>query len=234
MDKGMDTAKQAEIQLEDSWRSRLANEFEKPYFAELRQFLKTEKAAGKSIYPPGPEIFNAYNSTPFNTVKVVIIGQDPYHGQGQAHGLCFSVRRGVRPPPSLVNIYKELRSDLSLETPAHGCLESWTHQGVFLLNAMLTVEKDQPASHKHIGWQHFTDATIRIISDQRPHVVFILWGAFAQQKEVLIDAEKHLILKSAHPSPFSADKGFFGCRHFSKTNTWLLDHNEEPVNWTVV
>lgn len=221
------------IQIEPGWKQQLAAEFDKPYFRHIRSFLKSEKAAGKVIFPPGPEIFNAFALTPFDKVKVVILGQDPYHGEGQAHGLCFSVRRGVKPPPSLVNIFKELRSDIGLDIPNHGCLEAWAGQGVFLLNAMLTVEKNIPASHQKIGWQSFTDAAIHAVSKHQQHVVFILWGAFAQQKEVLIDQHKHLILKSPHPSPFSADKGFFGCKHFSKTNTWLQQHDIEPINWNL-
>lgn len=220
-----------QVQLEASWKERLLQECSKPYFLEIRHFLKVEKAAGKTIYPPGPEIFQAYTWTPFEQVKVVIIGQDPYHGPGQAHGLCFSVRKGVKPPPSLVNIFKELRDDLGLPIPAHGCLEAWAKQGVFLLNAMLTVEKDKPASHRYIGWQYFTDATIQAISAKKEHVVFLLWGAFAQQKEALIDQSKHLVLKAAHPSPFSADKGFFGCRHFSQANEWLKQKHLDPVHW---
>lgn len=222
------------IQIDQSWKDLLMQEFDQPYFSEIRTFLKKEKAAGKVIFPPGPEIFNAYNLTPFGQVKVVIIGQDPYHGPGQAHGLCFSVRKGVKPPPSLVNIFKELKTDIGFTPPGHGCLEDWAKQGVFMLNAILTVEKDQPASHRHIGWQQFTDATIRLISDKKEHVAFLLWGAFAQQKEVLIDAGKHLILKAAHPSPFSADRGFFGCRHFSHVNNWLGTKGLTPIDWNLV
>lgn len=219
------------IKIEDSWKEVLMDEFDKPYFKEIRQYLKSEKASGKVIYPPGPLIFNAFNTTPFHKVKVVIIGQDPYHGEGQAHGLCFSVQKGIKPPPSLVNIYKEMKSDLGLNPPAHGNLQSWAEQGVFLLNAMLTVEKDQPASHQKIGWQNFTDVAIQKLSDQRDKLVFILWGAFAQQKALLIDSNKHLIIKSPHPSPFSADKGFFGSKPFSKTNQWLESNGITSVNW---
>ncbi len=220
--------------MNESWKQLLSEEFNKPYFTAIRQFLKQEKATGKVIFPPGPEIFNAYNLTPPDKVKVVILGQDPYHGTGQAHGLCFSVRKGVKPPPSLVNIYKEMRNDLGFEIPTHGCLESWANQGVFMLNAMLTVEMDKPASHQSIGWQEFTNATIKAISNFRDHIVFILWGAFAQQKAELIDQNKHLIIKSPHPSPFSADKGFFGSKPFSKTNNWLEKHDIEPVNWLIL
>lgn len=219
------------IKIEDSWKEVLMDEFDKPYFKEIRQYLKSEKASRKVIYPPGPLIFNAFNTTPFHKVKVVIIGQDPYHGEGQAHGLCFSVQKGIKPPPSLVNIYKEMKSDLGLNPPAHGNLQSWAEQGVFLLNAMLTVEKDQPASHQKIGWQNFTDVAIQQLSDQRDKLVFILWGAFAQQKALLIDSNKHLIIKSPHPSPFSADKGFFGSKPFSKTNQWLESNGITSVNW---
>ena len=219
------------VQIEPSWGRRLAAEFDKPYFASIRSFLKAEKARGAIIYPPGPLIFNAYNLTPFEAVKVVILGQDPYHGPGQAHGLCFSVQPGVKPPPSLVNIYKEIKSDLGIDPPSHGHLEQWAKQGVFLLNAMLTVEKDKPASHQKIGWQIFTDATIQLLNDQRDHLVFMLWGNYAQQKIPMIDTRKHLILSSPHPSPFSADRGFFGNKHFSKANAWLKEHDIEPVNW---
>ena len=219
------------IKIEDSWKEVLMDEFDKPYFKEIRQYLKSEKASRKVIYPPGPLIFNAFNTTPFHKVKVVIIGHDPYHGEGQAHGLCFSVQKGIKPPPSLVNIYKEMKSDLGLNPPPHGNLQSWAEQGVFLLNAMLTVEKDQPASHQKIGWQNFTDVAIQKLSDHRDKLVFILWGAFAQQKALLIDSNKHLIIKSPHPSPFSADKGFFGSKPFSKTNQWLERNGITAVNW---
>jgi len=221
----------SKVELESGWKTMLQAEFDKPYFKTIKNFLKQEKAGGKIIYPPGPLIFNAFNLTPFDKVKVVILGQDPYHGPGQAHGLCFSVQKGVKPPPSLVNIYKEMRSDLGLEPPTHGCLQQWTEQGVFLLNAMLTVEKDLPASHQKIGWQNFTDAAIAALSKNRTNLVFILWGAYAQQKIELIDQTKHFIIKSPHPSPFSADKGFFGSKPFSKTNNWLEQHHLEKINW---
>lgn len=219
------------IKMEPLWKKMLEGEFEASYFHAIRKFLQEEKARGVVIYPPGPLIFNAYNLTPFDTVKVVILGQDPYHGPGQAHGLCFSVQSGVKPPPSLVNIYKEMRTDLGFEMPTHGNLEHWAHQGVFLLNAMLTVEKDKPASHQKIGWQNFTDATIRILNEKREHLVFILWGAFAQQKAVMIDGAKHLIIASPHPSPFSADRGFFGSKPFSKANDYLRKNGIEPIDW---
>ena len=221
------------IQIDDSWKIALADEFDKPYFKELRHFLATEKQSGKTIYPPGSLIFNAFNSTPFDKVKVVILGQDPYHGDGQAHGLCFSVQYGVKPPPSLVNIYKELKSDVGIEIPAHGNLQKWTEQGVFLLNAMLTVEANQPASHQKKGWEEFTNAVIQKLSKERSGLIFMLWGNFAQQKAVLIDETKHTILKAAHPSPFSAYNGFFGCKHFSKTNEILKAKGEEEIDWQV-
>jgi uracil-DNA glycosylase len=219
------------IQIEPGWKEMLQGEFRKAYFQSIKYFLKKEKENGKVIYPPGPLIFNAYNLTPFDTVKVVILGQDPYHGPGQAHGLCFSVPAGIKPPPSLVNIFKELKSDLGFEPPPFGDLTAWAKQGVFLLNAMLTVEKDLPASHRDIGWQYFTDATIAALNANREHLVFILWGAFAQQKSILIDERKHLLLKAAHPSPFSADRGFFHSKPFSKANTYLIENRITPVNW---
>lgn len=220
------------VQMEESWKQVLKDEFSKDYFTGIKKYLQEAKQKGEIIYPPGKQIFNAYNLTPFNEVKVVILGQDPYHGQGQAHGLCFSVQSGVKPPPSLVNIYKELKNDIpGFVIPQHGNLESWAKQGVFLLNAMLTVKKDTPASHQKIGWQNFTDETIAALSKKREHLVFLLWGSFAQQKAFLIDTSKHLILKAAHPSPFSADRGFFGCAHFSKANTYLRDHKISPVDW---
>lgn len=221
------------IQIEAGWYEVLKDEFDEPYFGEIRQFLKNEKAKGKTVLPPGPMIFSAFDLTPFDKVKVVILGQDPYHGMGQAHGLCFSVQKGVKPPPSLVNIYKELRSDLNILPPGHGYLIDWAQQGVFLLNAMLTVEKDLPASHQKIGWQNFTNATIKLLSDKKEHLVFILWGAYAQQKAVLIDDSKHLIIQSPHPSPFSADRGFFGSKPFSKTNKWLEEKGITPINWKI-
>ena len=223
----------ANIQIEDSWKAALTEEFEKPYFAEIRRFLQEEKAAGKIIYPPGSLIFNAFNSTPFEKVRVVILGQDPYHGASQAHGLCFSVQHGVKPPPSLVNIYKELKDDVGFEIPKHGNLQKWTEQGVFLLNAMLTVEANQPASHQKKGWEEFTNAVIQKLSKDRNGLIFILWGNFAQQKAVMIDETKHTILKAAHPSPFSAYNGFFGCKHFSKTNEILKARGEVEIDWQV-
>ncbi|HAE35181.1 MAG TPA: uracil-DNA glycosylase [Bacteroidetes bacterium] len=220
-----------DIQLEAGWKAVLADEFDKAYFQQIRYLLLAAKRDGKVIFPPGSQIFNAYNLTPFEQVKVVILGQDPYHGPGQAHGLCFSVPEGVKPPPSLVNIFKEQEKDLGIPRPAHGNLETWARQGVFLLNAMLTVESGKPGSHQQIGWQYFTDATIKALSENKEHLVFLLWGAFAQKKAELIDAGKHLILQAAHPSPFSADRGFFGCRHFSKANTYLQEHGMQKIDW---
>jgi len=224
-----------DVKIEASWKEVLKDEFTKPYFLEIATFLKTEKLAGKIIYPPGPLIFNAFNHTPFDKVRVVIIGQDPYHGQGQAHGLCFSVQTGVKPPPSLVNIYKEIAFDIGVAMPMHyGNLTSWADQGVLLLNAVLTVRANEPASHSKIGWMNFTDAVIKKISDEKKGVVFLLWGKFAQDKQVLIDETKHFVLKAAHPSPFSADKGFFGCKHFSKTNELLTKQGFEPIDWKLL
>lgn len=191
------------------------------------------KKEGKVIYPPGSLIFNAFNSTPFEKVKVVIIGQDPYHGPGQAHGLCFSVREGVQPPPSLVNIYKELNSDLGLPIPTSGCLQSWADQGVFLLNAMLTVEAHKPASHRDLGWEQFTDAAIQKLSSGRKGLVFLLWGKFAREKKQLIDLSRHTVLESPHPSPFSAHSGFFGSAQFSRANKILEDQQLAPINWSI-
>jgi uracil-DNA glycosylase len=220
-----------DVKIENSWKEVLKDEFQKSYFEQIVMFLKHEKALNKIIYPPGNLIFNAFDKTPFNDVKVVILGQDPYHGPGQAHGLCFSVQKGVKPPPSLVNIYKELNKDVGIPIPETGDLTKWAEHGVLLLNAMLTVRNGEPASHSKIGWESFTDAVIRKISDLKEGVVFMLWGKFAQDKQVLIDATKHYILKAAHPSPFSADKGFFGCRHFSKANELLVKDGKAPVDW---
>ncbi|CAL1517384.1 uracil-DNA glycosylase [Chitinophaga sp. MM2321] len=219
------------VQIEESWKEVLKDEFNKTYFAEIVMHLKHEKALGKIIYPPGNLMFNAFEKTPFDKVKVVILGQDPYHGAGQAHGLSFSVPDGVKPPPSLGNIYKEMKTDLGLEIPKSGNLTKWAENGVLLLNAFLTVRAGEPASHSKIGWESFTDAVIRKISDQKNNVVFLLWGRFAQDKQILVDATRHYILKAAHPSPFSADKGFFGCRHFSKTNELLHKAGIQPIDW---
>lgn len=220
-----------DVKIEPSWKEVLKDEFSKPYFQQVVLHLKTEKSQGKVIYPPGPYIFNAFNSTPVDHVKVVILGQDPYHGPGQAHGLCFSVQNGVPPPPSLINIFKELHDDIGVEIPNHGNLTHWAEQGVFLLNASLTVRAGEPMSHAKIGWATFTDTVIRRISDLKAHVVFMLWGKFAQEKKILIDETKHLVLKAAHPSPLSAHAGFLGSRHFSKANEWLISKGIDPVDW---
>lgn len=222
-----------DVKIEASWKEVLQAEFSKPYFQQIVLHLKTEKTQGKVIYPPGSLIFNAFNSTPFDNVKVVILGQDPYHGPGQAHGLCFSVPHGVPPPPSLVNIFKELKEDTGVPIPRHGNLAHWAQQGVFLLNASLTVRAGEPMSHSRIGWAVFTDQVIRTISEKKQHVVFLLWGKFAQEKKVLINESNHCILRAAHPSPLSAHAGFFGCRHFSKTNAYLVRHGIDPVDWSL-
>lgn len=222
-----------EVKIEAGWKEILKAEFSKAYFEHAVAFIKTEKAQGKTIYPPGPLIFNAFEQTPFKKVKVVILGQDPYHGPGQAHGLCFSVPDGIAPPPSLVNIYKELHTDIGLPIPATGNLTHWAHQGVLLLNAVLTVRANEPASHSKIGWMEFTDNVIKKISSEKEGVVFLLWGRFAQEKQVLIDETRHHVLKAAHPSPFSANNGFFGCRHFSKTNELLQRRGIDPIDWSV-
>lgn len=221
------------VAIEESWKAVLHEEFEKDYFSKIKTFIVAEKARGKITYPPGSLIFNAFNRTPFEKVKVVILGQDPYHGAGQAHGLSFSVPLGVAPPPSLKNMYKELQADVGFQIPNHGNLEHWADQGVFLLNAFLTVNASEPASHQKAGWEQFTDAVIKTLSEKREHLVFLLWGRFAQEKASLIDAEKHLILKAAHPSPFSAHSGFFGCKHFSKTNDYLSQNGTAPIDWTL-
>lgn len=220
-----------DVKIESSWKEVLKSEFTKPYFQQIVLHIKTEKLQGKIIYPPGPFIFNAFNTTPFDKVKVVILGQDPYHGPGQAHGLCFSVQNGIPPPPSLVNIFKELYDDIGISIPDHGNLTHWAEQGVFLLNASLTVRAGEPMSHSKIGWAEFTDIVIRKISGLKEHVVFLLWGRFAQEKKMLINESKHLILKAAHPSPLSAHAGFLGCRHFSKTNEYLMRNGIDPIDW---
>lgn len=221
-----------DVKMEAGWKEALKQEFNKPYFQQVVTFLKTEKLQKKVIYPPGSLIFNAFDQTPFANVKVVILGQDPYHGPGQAHGLCFSVADGVQPPPSLINIYKEIEADIGVGmSPRYGNLTKWAQQGVLLLNAFLTVRANEPASHSKIGWEEFTNAVIKKISDEKKGVVFLLWGKFAQEKQVLIDETKHHVLKAAHPSPFSADKGFFGCKHFSKTNELLIQQGLEPIDW---
>ncbi|AHB41314.1 Uracil-DNA glycosylase [candidate division SR1 bacterium RAAC1_SR1_1] len=224
----------AAIQIHSSWKNILRDEFQKPYFEQIKQFLEQEKLAGNIVFPKGSDIFNAFNQTPFDDVKIVILGQDPYHGEGEAHGLCFSVQDGVRVPPSLKNIFKELLTDIpGFVIPVSGNLISWAKQGVFLLNATLTVRKDTPNSHKDAGWQQFTDAVIKKISDEKKGVVFLLWGAYAQGKIGLIDQEKHLVLQAAHPSPFSSYRGFFGCKHFSQTNNFLISQGKQPINWKI-
>lgn len=216
--------------IEESWKAVLAEEFNQPYFHTLREFL-VEERKHHIVYPPGGLIFNAFDKTPFHKVKVVILGQDPYHGPGQAHGLCFSVPHGVPAPPSLVNIFKEIQDDLKIPVPKHGNLEKWAEQGVLLLNATLTVRANQAGSHQKKGWEQFTDKVIQILSAQRTGLVFILWGRYAQAKEALIDTQKHYILKGPHPSPLSAYAGFFGCKHFSKTNELLRNQLLEEINW---
>lgn len=218
------------VQIENSWKERLADEFEKPYFKELTDFVRQEYKT-QVCYPPGGLIFNAFNLCPFDQVKVVIIGQDPYHGPGQAHGLCFSVNDGIPFPPSLQNIFKEIQADLGKEVPVSGNLTRWAEQGVLLLNATLTVRAHQAASHQRHGWEVFTDAVIRKLSQERDHLVFILWGAYAQKKGAVIDRERHLVLTSAHPSPLSAYHGFFGNKHFSLTNAYLEQYGKTPINW---
>ena len=223
-----------DVKIASGWKEALKNEFSKPYFHQIVELLKTEKNSKQEVYPPGPLIFNAFNSTDLETVKVVIIGQDPYHGPGQAHGLSFSVQKGIKPPPSLINIYKEIETDLGISMPrGNGDLSHWANQGVLLLNASLTVRANQPNSHSGIGWQTFTDQVIRLLSEQKNHLVFLLWGNFAKEKGQHIDEKKHLVLKAAHPSPFAADKGFFGCRHFSKTNEYLTKNGKEPIDWLI-
>lgn len=221
-----------DVKIEESWKRALAPEFEKPYFRNLAQQLHQEKREGRTIYPPGPLIFNAFNLTPFDRVKVVIIGQDPYHGPGQAEGLSFSVPHGVPLPPSLVNIYKEIETDLGVTLHKDGSLRGWAAQGVFLLNAVLTVRAGQPTSHSRIGWAEFTDAVIRTLSQQRQGLVFLLWGNFARSKKEMIDTSRHTVLEAAHPSPL-ARGAFFGCKHFSKTNQILVSQGETPIDWTL-
>jgi uracil-DNA glycosylase len=217
-------------QIDQEWKIVLSEEFQKPYFETLKQFLVDEKEK-YVIYPPGKNIFEAFNRTPFSKVKVVILGQDPYHGQGQAHGLCFSVPSNVEFPPSLQNILKELAGDLGSEYPKSGDLSKWADQGVLLLNATLTVRANQAGSHQGHGWEQFTDAAIRILSERHTGLVFMLWGKYAQNKKFLIDIEKHLVLEAPHPSPLSVYRGFFGCRHFSQANKWLEENGKPPVNW---
>lgn len=222
---------ESSIQLHPSWLEVLSDAFAQPSFKELKQFLVSEKRAGKIIYPPGKEIFAALNQTPFDKVKIVILGQDPYHGPGQANGMCFSVKKGIALPPSLKNIYKELASDLQIPLPNNGDLTPWANQGVLLLNAVLTVEANLAASHQNKGWEPFTDAIIKALNEKANHLVFILWGGFARSKKSLINTSKHLVLEAAHPSPLSAYNGFFGCNHFSKANHYLVSNGVKPVDW---
>ncbi len=225
-------ARLAEVKLHESWALPLAAEFDAPYMADLKHFLAEEHAAGKIIYPPAKHWFFALDATPLDDVRVVIIGQDPYHGPGQAHGLSFSVQPGVKPPPSLVNIYKELQTDLGIVPPRHGYLQSWAQQGVLLLNSVLTVEAGQPASHQGKGWERFTDAVLQLVIGRDQPTVFMLWGSHAQRKvQALPQLGRHLILRAPHPSPLAAYKGWFGCRHFSKANAFLIDHGLAPIDW---
>jgi uracil-DNA glycosylase len=220
-----------DIRLEASWKQRLADEFNQGYMQDLRAFLLERKQAGAVIYPPGSLIFNALDSTPFEQVRVVILGQDPYHGPWQAHGLCFSVREGVETPPSLVNIYQEIAQDLGLPIPASGNLEHWANQGVLLLNAVLTVERGRAGAHQGKGWERFTDRVVQLLNDDRDGIVFLLWGSYAIKKGAAIDRKRHLVLTAPHPSPLSAYRGFFGCKHFSRANRYLQEHGKSPINW---
>ncbi|MCF8227104.1 MAG: uracil-DNA glycosylase [Bacteroidales bacterium] len=219
-------------EIEESWKQALWNEFQSNYFFQLKEFLVRERS-GYTIYPPGPKIFHAFNATPLDKVKVVILGQDPYHGKGQAHGLCFSVPKGIKPPPSLVNIFKEIHNDLGIEIPSHGNLEYWAAQGVMLMNATLTVRAGSAGSHQNKGWEIFTDRAIKVISEKNENVVFLLWGRYARAKETLIDKSKHLVLQAAHPSPLSANNGFLGCKHFSKTNKFLAEKGLKQIDWSL-
>jgi uracil-DNA glycosylase len=221
------------VKIEASWKEVLQDEFKKPYFRQITEHLKTEKEQGKTIYPPGSLIFNAFEQTPFGNVKVVILGQDPYHGPRQAMGLSFSVNDGVPPPPSLINIFKELHEDVGIAIPKTGNLTKWAQQGVLLLNASLTVRAGEPMSHAKIGWHHFTDTVIQKVSELKENIVFLLWGRFAQEKIELIDVKKHHILKAAHPSPLAAKNGFFGCRHFSQANSILAKKGLDPIDWAL-
>lgn len=220
-----------QIQLEPSWKSRIGDWLLRPEMRELSAFLRKRKAAGAHLFPPGPEIFAAFNATPFEQVKVVVLGQDPYHGYGQAHGLSFSVMPGVPVPPSLLNIYKEIEADLAIPRPDHGCLLPWAHQGVLLLNAVLTVEEGKAGAHQGRGWEGFTDHVVDVLNREREGLVFLLWGAYAQQKGKVIDTRRHRVLKAPHPSPLSAHRGFLGCRHFSQTNDYLARHGQARIDW---
>jgi len=217
--------------LSASWQDQVGDQFDQPYMRSLQAFLSEEKVAEKVIYPPSEQVFAAFNQTPFDKVKVVILGQDPYHGPSQAHGLCFSVAQGVKTPPSLVNIYKELVSDVAIQMPDHGQLSSWAKQGVLLLNSVLTVEQAQANAHQGKGWEEFTDRVIAVINAQREHIVFMLWGSYAQKKGAMIDRSRHCVLSAPHPSPLSAYRGFFGCKHFSQANAYLESNGLMPINW---
>jgi uracil-DNA glycosylase len=221
------------VRLEPSWKARIGSYLERPEMQALSAFLRAEKQAGKVIYPPGPDIFAAFDHTPFDAVRVVILGQDPYHGPNQAHGLCFSVRPGVQTPPSLQNIFKEIQRDLGIAPPDHGCLTPWADRGVLLLNAVLTVERGIANSHQGKGWEGFTDAAIDALNREREGIVFMLWGSYAQKKGQLIDTRKHRVLKSVHPSPLSAHRGFLGCGHFSAANQYLTEHGQAPIDWSL-
>jgi uracil-DNA glycosylase len=224
----------ARVRLDPEWKAALAAEFSAPYMQQLRAFLAQEKQAGKQVFPPSAEIFNALDTTPLSRVKVVILGQDPYHGAGQAHGLCFSVRRGVMLPPSLQNIYREISTDLGIPPARHGDLSHWAEQGVLLLNSVLTVQAGLAASHQNRGWETFTDAVINVLNEQCEHLVFMLWGSYAHRKGRFIDTKKHLVLKSVHPSPLSANRGgWFGCRHFSQANRYLEAQGKTPIDWSL-
>jgi len=223
----------ANVKLEPGWLAVIGEEFDRPYMQKLRKFLQQEKEQGKVIYPPGSLWFNALNSTPFDKVKVVILGQDPYHGPRQAHGLCFSVQKGIPPPPSLQNIFKEIHNDLGLPIPTHGCLEYWAEQGVLLLNAVLTVEDGKAAAHQSQGWEIFTDAVVAAMNERREHLVFLLWGSYAQKKGALINTQKHCVLQSPHPSPLSAHRGFLGNRHFSACNGYLTSQGIAEIDWSL-
>ncbi len=220
-----------DVKIGESWKAPLSAEFSSPYMAALKAFLVEQKAEGRHIFPKGPDYFRALDLTPLDEVRVVILGQDPYHGEGQAHGLCFSVQPGVRIPPSLVNMYKEMKSDLGIPPARHGFLEHWARQGVLLLNSVLTVEMGRAASHQGRGWERFTDAVIRAVNEQEKPVVFILWGAYAQKKASFVDQSRHLVLRSVHPSPLSAHNGFFGSRPFSQANAFLVEHGRQPIDW---
>lgn len=221
----------SQIKIYSSWKEKLMGEFEKPYMLNLKKFLQAEYAKHKTIYPPGDDYFAALNLTPFEKVKVVIVGQDPYHGPGQAHGLCFSVRDGVRFPPSLLNIFKELQSDVDFKMPKSGCLIPWAEQGVLLINSVLTVEAGKAGSHQGKGWEIFTDKIISLLNEEREHLVYILWGSYAQKKASFVDRKKNLVIEGPHPSPLSAHRGFFGSKPFSKTNTYLHAHHKGQIHW---